>query len=163
MLGDITDGTPQQQSGLSVSDYATLSAWYALMKSQGRLPGIRVPSGPLQGALASRLLVPDPSLSDPNDYRVAPSNIVLLDMQSSGGSLDFSGIAAQAAMAYSDTVMGAFNDVLSFGGALGLGLLEQPFVWIGAAAFAMYLIVKNPERARAGYAKGKAYVQRWRA
>jgi hypothetical protein len=158
MLGDITN-TLQQDSGLSPSDYATLTAWIQAQPPQGRVV-THYPTGPLAGAIATRLAVQDPTLSDPNDYRFAPSNIILLDAMSSGGSLDFSGQAARLAMMYSDTVSNAVGDVAS---AIGTGLVSSPIIWGAAAVVALYWIVTNPEKSRAGYAKGKAYVQRWRS
>jgi len=128
-----------------------LANWIAQTQASGRV-ATHWPTGVLAGAMASRLNVADPTLSDPWDYRFAPSSIILLDAQSEGGGLDFGGQSARLAMMYSDTVSNAVNDVAE---AVVGGLITSPIVWLAAIGFGVYLIAKHPERTR-------AYVQRWR-
>lgn len=154
MLGDIETRNPD------------IAAWVAETKAAGRVV-VRFPTGVLKGALASRLAVPDYTLgADMWDYRYAPSTIVFLDMQEPGGSLDIDGNTAQVLMTYSDSVKGAVKAVAQFALDTALDLAKEaasiPLVWVLVAGYAAFWVVTNPEQARTGYARGKAYAQRWR-
>lgn len=108
-----------------------LQAWVNQMASSGRV-ATRYPSGILEGQLASRLDVPDPTLgAEPAewDYQLAPFTLRVADNWQSTTD-EF----RQALMAYSQDVLGFTTDLAGAAGAV----VHQTFSFVGDAAGAAF-------------------------